>query len=73
MEKKLWAVIEKWRIQHILTFQFTGGTFNIIVIVRKIEMATRVQILDKVVCISFYTNAFGKGMNPFYLTPVMGK
>ena len=32
------------------------------------EMATKVQILDKVVCVSQE-----KGLNPFVLNPSMGK
>ena len=33
----------------------------------------RVQILDKVDCISHSANTFGKGMNPVILPPVMCK
>ena len=33
------------------------------------ELGTQVQILDKAVWISLYTNVFGKGMNPSIVTP----
>ena len=36
------------------------------------ELVTRVQIMDKAVCISFIANAFGKGMNPSILSSAMG-
>ena len=35
----------------------------------KIESAKRVQILGDAVCISLFANTFGKGMNPFVLSP----
>ena len=37
------------------------------------DMATRVQILDKTDCISHSTNTLGKGMNSIILHPAMGK
>ena len=37
------------------------------------ESATRVQNLDKAVCISPSTNAIGKGMNPYFLSPSYGE
>ena len=40
---------------------------------RKMETATRVQILDETDCISHSTNTLGKGMNPIILPPAMGK
>ena len=39
----------------------------------KMVMATCVQILDEVVCISYSTNILGKGMNPTILPPAVGK
>ena len=36
------------------------------------ESATRVQILDEVVCLSFRANAFKKGMNLSGLALAMG-
>ena len=39
----------------------------------EMDMATRVQILDKTDCISHCTNTLGKGMNPIILPPAMGK
>ena len=36
-------------------------------------MATRVQILEKTVCISYSPNTHGKGMNPTIPSPGMGK
>ena len=33
------------------------------------DTTTRVQILDKTVCISHSTNTLGKGMNPIILPP----
>ena len=37
------------------------------------KLVTKVQILDKAVCISLCTNALGKGMNSYVLLPTMGK
>ena len=37
------------------------------------ELAAQVQIQDEAVCISFCTNALGKGMNPSFLLIAMGK
>ena len=37
------------------------------------DTATRVLILDEAVCISHSTNTLGKGMNPTFLPPDMGK
>ena len=37
------------------------------------EMATQVQILDKIVCISHITNTFGEGKNPTIPYQAMGK
>ena len=37
------------------------------------DMATRVQILDKTDCILHSTNALENGMNPIILPPAMGK
>ena len=37
------------------------------------DMATRVQTLDKTDCISHSTNTLRKGMNPNILPPAMGK
>ena len=37
------------------------------------ELVTRVQILDKAVCILHLIDALGKDMNPSVLPPVMGK
>ena len=36
------------------------------------NMAKRIQILDKVDCISHSTNTLGKGMNPNILPSAMG-
>ena len=43
------------------------------VIVVRMDTATRVQILDETDCISHNANIFGKGMNPIILPPAMGK
>ena len=40
---------------------------------KKMDMATWVQILDKAVYISRCANTFGKGMNPDILPPIMSK
>ena len=37
------------------------------------SVMTRVQNLDETNCISHSTNALGKGMNPIFLPPAMGK
>ena len=37
------------------------------------ESVTRVQILNKTVCILLCVNAFGKGINPFVFSSVMDK
>ena len=37
------------------------------------ELVIRVQILDKVGCVSLDDNALGKGMNPSLLPPAMSK
>ena len=37
------------------------------------DTMTRVQILDETDYISQSTNTVGKGMNPFFLPPAMGK
>ena len=37
------------------------------------DMASRVKILDKDVCISHSADTFGKGTNPTTLSPAMGK
>ena len=37
------------------------------------ELVTRVQILDKAVCVSLCANALGKRMNPSVFLPAMGK
>ena len=37
------------------------------------DIVTRVQFLDKTVCISHSTNTLGKGMNPTILPSAMGK
>ena len=37
------------------------------------DIAARVQVLDKTIFISHNTNTFGKGMNPTILPPAMGK
>ena len=39
----------------------------------EIELATRIQIFDEVIYISLCTDAFGKGMNLYFLQPYMGK
>ena len=39
------------------------GALSMKVIIWKMEMATRVQILDNAVCILIYANALGKGIN----------
>ena len=44
-----------------------------VVIIEKMDTTTRVQILDKVVCISHSTNSLQKGMSPIILFPVMGR
>ena len=40
---------------------------------KEMDMESRVQILDEVVCISHSVNIPGKGMNPTILTPCMDK
>ena len=40
---------------------------------KKMDTATRVQILDETDCISHDTNTLGKGMNPIIFPPVIGK
>ena len=37
------------------------------------DMATQVQILDEIDCISHSTNTLGKGINPIILPSAMGK
>ena len=37
------------------------------------ELVTKIQILDKIVYISFYANALGKAMNLSPLSPAIGK
>ena len=37
------------------------------------DSVSQVQILDKGVCISLHAYAFKKDMNPFILSPAMGK
>ena len=37
------------------------------------ELATRVQILDKATYVSLHTNVAGKGMNPSVLLPSIAK
>ena len=39
----------------------------------EMELATRVQIMDEDVYISFYVNDFGKDINPSLLSPAIGK
>ena len=43
------------------------------VVIKEMDTATRVQILDETDCISHSTNILGKGMNPIILPPAMGK
>ena len=50
-----------------------GGARGGMVIVVGKDTATRVQILDETDSISHSTNTLGKGMNPIFLPPVMGK
>ena len=50
-----------------------GGARGVIVIVKEMDTATRVQILDETDCISHSTNTLGKGMNPIILPPALGK
>ena len=45
------------------------GTHDIMVVVLEIDMATHVQILNEVICISFGINIIGKGMKPVILPP----
>ena len=42
-------------------------------LIKEMDTATRVQILDETDCISYSTNTLGKGMNPIILPPAMGK
>ena len=39
----------------------------------EVDAVTRVQNLDKAVCISLSANTLGKGMNPAILTPAISK
>ena len=50
-----------------------GGARGVMVILAKMDSATRVQILDETDCISHSTNTLGNGMNPIILPPAMGK
>ena len=40
---------------------------------QEMDSVTRVQNLDKAVCISHHANTFGKGMNPTIILPAMSK
>ena len=40
---------------------------------KEMDMATKVQILDKAVCISHSTNMLWKGMNTVIFSPAIGK
>ena len=42
-------------------------------IIKEMELAIQVQILDKVDCVSFCTNSLTNGMNPFLLSLAMSK
>ena len=42
-------------------------------VLSEMELATQVHILDEAIGISLHANAFGKGINPSILYPVMGK
>ena len=43
------------------------------VIIEEIDTTTRVQVLDKAICISFSANTIWKGMNPTILFPAVDK
>ena len=43
------------------------------VIIREMNLATRVQILNEAICILHRTNALEKGTNPTILPSAMGK
>ena len=62
-DKMLMLSDDRWH--WIMYTSNNGSTCGIMVII--VELVTRVQILEKANCVSFHTNAFGKGMNPFFL------
>ena len=39
----------------------------------EMELATRVQILDEIVCISLWINTLEKDRNPYFFPTAMGK
>ena len=44
-----------------------------VIVIKKKYTATRVQILDKAVCISHSANTYGKDRHPTLLPPALGK
>ena len=55
-------------------FYFIQTIINIFIVISiAVDIVTRVQILDKVGCISHSTNILGKAMNPIIPLLAMGK
>ena len=54
-------------------YTYIRGACGVIVIVIEMDMANRVQILDKAVSISHSTNLLENGINPAVSFPTMGK
>ena len=77
MTKELFQV-SSWTIFFFLFYThthifFSEGTHYVIVIVQGNCLNKPSSNLNKAVCISICTNAFGKGMNPSFLPPAMDK
>ena len=48
-------------------YMYHGGARGVMVIVKGMDTATRIPILNETDCISHNTNTLGKGMNPIIL------
>ena len=77
-----WAAQENGERKAMIVRRVGGGSICsvsnslcvcMVVTIQQMDMAIRVQILDKADCISHHTNTLGKGMNPIILPPAMGK
>ena len=53
--------------------KYVGGWLGVTVIVVDNEIGDSRSKPDETVCIQFYSNIFGKGMNPSLLLSVIGK
>ena len=60
-------------IHHLIFGIPKKGTHSVAVIIDKVDMAIRVQILNEAVCISHNTNTLEKDMNPIIHYPAMSK